>query len=177
MQKFNSKLKIRNLKFEIRNSKAFTLVELLVYMALLAIFIIVLTDILVSILDVRTESEATGAAEQDGRFIIARLSHDINQASTINIPTPTGSSGATLEIVIDGDNHTYTLSGNNLQLTNSLGTNNLNSSETGVVSLNFQRIGNALAKDTIRIDLTIESVTTRPSGPEVRTYQTTVGLR
>lgn len=160
-----------------RYLRGFTLVELLVYMALLAIFLIVLTDILVSILNVRTESEATSLVEQDGRFIIARLSHDINQASTINIPATTGGSGGTLEIVINSDNHTYSLSGNKLQLTNVLGTNNLNGSETKVTSLNFQRVGNATGKDTIRINMAIESTTVRPSGPESRIYQTTVGLR
>lgn len=159
-----------------KKQKGFTLVEIILYMALLSIFLIVLTDIFVSILDVRRESEATSAVEQDGRYILNRFMYDIPRASSVTTPASLGGSGSTLAIVIGGTNYTYSLSGGNLQLND--GTiNNLNSSGTSLSDISFQRIGNSGGKDTIKIQFTLTSVTTRPKGSEVRTFQTTVGRR
>ena len=168
-------LKIRSRIF---NSRGFTLVELLIYMALLAIFLLTLTDILVSILDVRSESEATSNVEQDGRFIVSRLSYDIGRASVVISP-PMGTIGDTLRITLDGAGNAYSVINGKLQVVNymTLETNNLNGSETSISSISFQRIGNVGGKDTIKIQFTIQSVTQRPSGPESRTFQTTAGLR
>ena len=157
-----------------------TLVELLLYMSLVSIFIVTLTDIFASILNVRTESEATSAVEVDGRFILARLNYDISRASTIITPSPIGATSPSLSMDIGGVTYTYSLSASNLQLVNNLDTNNINGSETIISALSFQRIANASipgTKDTIRVQLTLDSKTQRPSGPEVRTFTTTIGRR
>src|SRR3989344_9090196 len=67
-----------------------TLIELLLYMGLLALFLLVLTDIFVAITSVRTETETTSAVEQDGRFIISRLAYDVSRADSISIPPQLG---------------------------------------------------------------------------------------
>ena len=161
----------------LNDMRGFTLVELLVYMALLAVFLIVLTDIFVSILDVQSESQATSATEQDGRFILSRLAYDIPQATSIITPASLGQTENFLEIDVSGTTYRYDLASNNLQLDDGTGTNTLNSSETTVPSISFQRIGNAGGKDTIRIQFDIQSVAERPSGPETRSFTTTVGRR
>ena len=160
-----------------RKRPGVTLVELLIYMALVAIFLITLTDIFASILNVRTESEATSSVDEDSRFILARLNYDINRAQSITTPASLGNSTPNLVIVISGINYTYSLNTNNLELINNLGTNNLNSSETQVSGLSFQKIGNAGGKDTVKIQFTITSKTQRPAGPETKTFNTTVGRR
>src|SRR3989344_6072674 len=67
----------------LKTRKGFTLVEIILYMALLAVFLIVLTDIFVSILDIQTESEATSSVEQDSRALLARFNFDIANADSI----------------------------------------------------------------------------------------------
>ncbi len=169
-----SKLDAR--RYKLNAKKGFTLVELLLHMALLAILLITLTDIFVSILDVRLESDATSAVEQDGRLVLARLAYDINRADAIANPA-LGASSNSLGLTISGVSYTYAIVSSNLQLTNNLGTNNLNGSETTIPSITFQRIGNVGGKHTIKINFTINSQTQRNKGLETRTFNTTVGLR
>jgi len=161
--------------------RGFTLIEIIIYMALLSIFLLTLTDIFVSILDVQLESDATSAVEQDGRFILARMSYDIPRASDINIPPQIGQTRSNLIMTIAGvTTYEYKENGGNLQLINDFGTNNLNSSESTISNLSFQRIANSAVpgtKDTIKIQFTITSKTVRTSGPETRIFQTTVGRR
>lgn len=169
------------LKLKNTRNKGVTLIEMILYFGLLSIFLVVLTEIFASILEVRTESEATSAVEQDGRFLIARFAFDLKQASSISIPPNLGDSSNSLSVIIGGDNYTYTLSGGNFQLSNSFGINNLNSSETQIFAPSsgsiFTRIGNPVGKDTIRIQFTLRSLTQRKQGPEERTFQTTIGRR
>lgn len=157
--------------------KGFTLVEMLIYMGLMAGFLLVLTDVLVAILDVKTESAATSSVEQDGRYITARFAYDVAQATSISQPPSLGATGEILTMVVGGNTYTYSLSGTNLQLVNNLGTNNLNSSESKVSGLTFQRLGNIGGKDTIKVTYILTSSTTRIGGSETRTFTTTVGRR
>ncbi|MFA5933460.1 MAG: prepilin-type N-terminal cleavage/methylation domain-containing protein [Microgenomates group bacterium] len=160
-----------------KKQKGFTLVEMLIYMGLMAGFLLVLTDVLVAILDVKAESAATSSVQTDGRFITARLAYDVALATSISQPATLGASGGTLTMVVGGNTYTYSLNGTNLQLVNNLGTNNLNSSESQVSGLTFQRLGNTGGKDTIKVTYTLTSATTRVAGSEVRTFTTTVGRR
>ena len=172
------KFQISNFKFQIK--RGFTLIEIIIYMALLSIFLLTLTDIFVSILDVQLESDATSAVEQDGRFILSRMAYDIPRASSIDIPPQIGQTRSNLRMTIGGVTYEYAENGGNLQLTNNLGTSNLNGSETAVSNLSFQKIANSAVvgtKETIKINFTIESITQRTQGPEVRNFQTTVGRR
>ena len=168
-------------QLELRNSsKGFTLIEIIIYMALLSIFLLTLTDIFVSILDVQLESDATSAVEQDGRFILSRMAFDIPRATDISTPPQIGQTRSNLKMTIGVETYEYAESGGNLQLINDLGTNNLNSSESTISSPSFQRIANTAVpgtKDTIKIQFTITSKTVRTGGPETRIFQTTVGRR
>lgn len=160
-----------------KNQSGFTLVELLLVMALFAMLLTMITDMFTSVLDVRKESEANAAVSADGRYILSRLSYDIAHASSVTTPASLGASGATLAIVVNGVTQSYSLSGSSLQLTNSSGTNNLNSSETTVSAVNFQRIGNPSGKDTIRFSFTLTSVARQQQGQLTETFISTVGRR
>lgn len=160
-----------------KNNKGFTLVEMLIYMALLGIFLITLTDMFVAILNVKAESESTSAVEQDGRYILARLAYDVEKATAVTTPASLGGNGSTLVLTIDGTTHSYSINADNLQLVDNLGTYNLNSSESKISSINFHRLGNSGGKDTIKINFTIDSATQSNKGVESRTFNTTVGRR
>lgn len=155
----------------------FTIVEILIFFGLTSIFLTVITDLFVSIFDVKRESEATSAVEQDGRFILSRLIYDISRATAITTPTSMGATANSLVMTIGGTASTYAVSGGNLNLSNNLGVNRINSSETTISAITFQRIGNAVTNETVSINFTVASSTQRNSGSEVRSYQTTVGRR
>lgn len=153
--------------------------EMLLSMALLSIFIVVLLDIVVSVLNAQNVSEANSSITQDGRYIMSRIDYDVQRASSITTPAAIGGSGTTLAMVIGGVTYTYTLSGTNLQLNVGANTDNINSSETTIPSagFSFTRIGNPGGKDTIRMNYTVNSVNTTHSGAKSRTFTTTFGRR
>lgn len=160
-----------------QNRKSFTLIELLLYMAIFSILLVVITELFLTILDTQLSSQATSQVEQDESFLIEKFTYDLRRAQNVLIPAAIGISSDSLQITIDGVNYSYVLDNNDLKLTNGLGTNQLNSINTAVSNLNFLRLGNLSGKNTIKISFTIESKTKRGSIAEVRNYETTVGIR
>lgn len=169
------KQKLQKSKFQL--SKGVTLIELLLYMGILSIFLMVLTDLFVAILSSRTETEAVSAVEQDGRFIISRLAYDVHRAQAITIPATAGQTTTSLVVTIDGNTYTYALTNGELKLTDSLGTVNLTSSETTIPSISFQKIGNGQTSDTVVITFILNSVAQRSKGVESKVFKTTIGRR
>lgn len=163
--------------------KGYTLLELLIYMGIFSTVIVVLTNVFSQILDLQLESKSTSSVETDGGFILARLMYDLNQVqggSNLLIPASLGQTASTLQFVSNSVNYTYSLDGsNNLILTNNTsGTSDmLNSYDTQITSVSFQRLGNTGGRNSIQVVFTIASRTTRSSGPETRSYQTTVATR
>jgi type II secretory pathway pseudopilin PulG len=172
--------KILNFHFSTLKFCGLTLVELLIYMGLLMILVGILATVFGSIIDVQLESKATSSVDQDGRYIISRLIYDFQSASssTSAILSPlAGQQSSTLQMKINSINYTYSSSSGNLTLTNSNGTDNLNSSETSISNVSFQRIGTGTTNDTIKVNFTLTSKTQRVSGPETQSYQTTLAIQ
>ena len=169
---------ISNLKLKISNlSRGYTLVELLIFMGMLSILLVFLSQIFASIVDARLESESTSSVVQDGNFLLNRFMYDIARTSSVNLPNAVGVTDTTLNITIDGVNYVYALNAGNLELTVNSATSLLNSVNSSISNLTFQRIGNDDGKDTIQLGYTVTSKIQRPVGPESESYQTTVGLR
>jgi len=166
---------VKNL-LNIKN-QGFTLIELLLYMGLFSIFLVTLTQIFSSALELKLESEATSTVQQDSRYILERITYDINRADSITTPSSIGEQGTTLILVISGQTYTYQLNGNNLQLINPNGTFNLNGYNTTIQNLLFQRVGNTGGKNTIKITYTVNALTTENRGIESKTIDTAVGIR
>lgn len=146
--------------------KGFSIIEMILYAGLLVLFLGVLSNLFLSSLDIKTESEATSYLGQDARLVLSRLNYDIKRADSIVTPV-LGASSSTLILNIGGINYTYNLSGENVVLTNNLGSANLNGSETGVTNINFERVGNVGGKNSIKISFTMDG----------KDYSTTVGTR
>ena len=161
----------------IQSKKGFTIVELLIYMAILSVLLVMLTDVFSSIVNVRIESEATSAVEQDGDYILSRFMYDIPRATSITAPS-LGSTASTLEIVINSVTNTYSLSGGDLQINNSNGADQLNGLHTTVSNLSFKQVGKVGGTNSIQITYTITSKAIQNTGDaSTKNYQTTIGLR
>lgn len=158
--------------------KGFTLIELVLYMGLMTILLSMMTSVFTTITDVQVESNATSSVDQDGRYILAKLLYDF-QSSTpviINTPATPGTSSTSMSLTLNNDvtNAVYSVNGsNNLILTNSLGTNQLNSADTSVASFSARRIGNLSTSDTVEISFTVRSRTQQRSGFETKTFTST----
>jgi hypothetical protein len=168
--------KILNLK---KLQKGATIVELLLYMAILTVLLTILTNIFVSALDVQSESNATSSVEEDGNYILARLAYDIHRAQSIVAPATNGATLNNFKINIGGISYTYSVDGNNnLNIANNSGTNSLNNYGSAISNFSALRLGNSNGvEDSLKINFTITSRTKKVSGFETRNYETNLSLR
>lgn len=153
--------------------RGFTLIEILIYMGIIAAFLAVLTEVFLSVLDVQVESQATSNVQIDGRFLLARLIYDIHRASAITAPSSAGASSPSLTLTIAGVSSVYSLGGGRVQLTRNSISSPLTSVNTQITNLNFTRLGNPspTAKHTLTINFTVTD------GRQSKDYQVSVGLR
>jgi type II secretory pathway pseudopilin PulG len=158
-------------------TSGFTLLETIIYVSILCLFIMILTQTFTTILDAQLESQATSSVEEDGNYILTRLNYDIRRAENVTIPANLGDQNTSLQMTVGGINYTYNLNNGNLLLTDNSGTNQLNSSETTISNLKFTKLGNIGGKSSIQITITVSSVTLVGTNREIRNYQTTAGLR
>jgi type II secretory pathway pseudopilin PulG len=175
IQLFISRLNL--VSFPKSSARGFSLVELIVYFGIFSILLLVLTNIFSTSISTQLESESLTSVEQDSRFLLLRLSNDIEKASSIVIPASAGNTSTTLQIVVNSQNYTYQVISGNLTLTTNSGTFNLNNYNTTISDFLVTRIGNINGKNDIKISFTITSKVRQNSGYESKTFNTTIGTR
>ncbi len=167
-------------------SPGVTIIELLVYMGLLSIFMVVLVDVFVTILNAKLNTESTSALDADSRYILSRLSYDVARADTMGTPASLGGSGGTLSVTTSGITYSYSLDGSgNINLNNGSTNMKLNGNDTSLTNLTFTKIGNAdtvcapqNCKPTVKVSFTIQSnIVLQGNRQESQTVETTLGLR
>lgn len=151
----------------------FTVMELILYMGLLMILLVILSQLFTASIESQLSSQTFSYVQQDGRFVLNRLIYDIQNASSVTTPAALGQQSATLVIVVNGVTYTYSLTGPNL-LVNGIRLNGFN---TSVSNITFQRLGNSGGKPTVKLGFTMTSLTTENGVAEIKNYQTTVGLK
>src|SRR3989344_3800829 len=142
----------------------FTVVELLIFMGILASFLGILTQIFHSTIDVELESTSTSHVNLGAEYLITRMGYDIRRASSITTPSSAGATTSSLVIVIGGDTHTYSVDTGHLILTNSSGSDFLTGTGTTVSDFTVTRLGPSIGKSSLRVSFTLTSVTTTTSG-------------
>jgi|SRR6185369_3263203 len=160
------------------NNSGFTLIELVLSMGILMILIGILTTVFGQILDVQINSKSVSTVDQNGRYILARLMHDMQSASSIASPSAVGQSSNTLKILVNSIDYTYSVSSSgNFVLVNNNGTDALNTNAASISGVTFTRLGNGSTSDTVRVGFTVTSRAQRAQGSETKNFQTTLGLQ
>jgi type II secretory pathway pseudopilin PulG len=172
----NFKFLISNFKLKARNQRGATIVELLLYMGILAMFLTILTQTFSASVNAQLESQNTSSVEQDGRYIMLRFIYDITRATSITTPAAPGNQGNTLQLTIGGTTYIYSLSGTNLQI-NDGSVTQLNSPDTSISALTFKRLGKVGGRNSITVSYTVTGNTIQNGGPQIKTFSTTVSLR
>jgi prepilin-type N-terminal cleavage/methylation domain-containing protein len=153
--------------------KGFTIVELLISLAIMSVLITILAQLFASILSLRQKSETVSAIAQDSRYILLRLSYDLARSDSIVSPAA-GASGSTLSLMIGGTSYIYSESGGVLSLSVGGGSPSiLNSPSTTLSNFNFtgnQAIGgNASIGLSFTIDPTSQQINGAPVSRQVST--------
>lgn len=169
----------------LKNKRGFSLLELLIYMAILAGFLAVIANLFFIISANSAKEEARAEVWQNLRFAIQQITTDLHSsAAAITVNTPAGGDGScnrnnimdngetgvdcggggcaacggnTLNFTISGATTDFTVASGVLQRTQSAVTQNITTNKVTVSATNpiFTRIDNAGAKPTIQIVLTI----------------------
>lgn len=159
-------------------NRGFTLIELLIYSGMLSILLGVFTTLFGAIIDAQLDSNATASVQQDGQYILAKLSNDISSAQSVSLPTALGDQTSSLTLSKNSTTYTYSLNGNgNLIITTGLVPNMLNGFNTAISNLQFTRRGNTGGKNSISFTYTVTGRTIRNAGPETAVYSSTASLR
>lgn len=164
-------------------SAGFTLVEALLALALTSVMLFILTDMMVTLVTVQTESESASSITQDGRYLLNKFRYDIQAADSISTPGSLGSTTTSLVAVIGGESYTYQINANNNLVRNpasppgNIDENRLNGSGTSVSNITFQRLGSSGGTATIKLSFTLVSTTAEPGVTSEQTFNTTIGMR
>lgn len=81
------------------DKKAFTLLEIILYIGLLTLFLAIAGGIAINIIFNKTKLSVTQEISQNGRFAMEKIYNSIINADGINIPT-LGQSGAVLSLTV-----------------------------------------------------------------------------
>jgi hypothetical protein len=168
------------MKFFINSQKhsraGYTLVELIIYFALVSLLFIQLTSLFLAVLDTKKDIHAVSGVERDGQFIYSRLVYDITRAQQIIEPAALGATSTRLRLSIDGVEYTYEVVNSNLTLTRNGQSIPLHT-KTVASELSAIRLGNVGGKHTVQLKFRITSPIIENRGQETQLYQTAVGIR
>lgn len=167
-----------------KTTKGFTIIEIILYMGLLAILITIMSSIFISILGVKLETQTNNAVQQDGKYILARLTYDIHRADKIISPA-LGATQTSFQLQITENSvtkvYSYSLNGDILNLSDGITTDRLNSPGTKLSLFNVVRLGNSATnpsdKDTLNLNFDVQSIGQTSSGPQIMEFHTTVSPR
>lgn len=162
----------------------FSLIELILYMGLTSVLIGLMSQVFLATLNVRVESVNTSGVQQDGRFIMTRLGHDIRRSEAILSPgLGVASSSMTLVMNEGGASQIYRYEWDGQHLTISTPTDSvqLNSNRSVIADFSVTRIGNSAfmedGKDTLSIMLGLEGNSDLETGQQSLRMDTTVSQR
>lgn len=157
-------------------NKAFTLIELLIYIAIISSILVLMTGFFWNIVWGNIKENSYQEVQQNGRFALTKIIQETKKATGINTPTP-GSSGNYLSLAMANPNLNPTildLSAGKLRITrNGSPPIELTTDRVIVTNLQFTNLSYAGTPGTIRIEMTINH-----SNPgNLMEYQASINLK
>ena len=141
--------------------KGFTLIETLLYIALLGIIIGGSIIASYSLMGVAARARTASNIEDEGNFLMAKLDWALNQTKSINQPGPNTSGQELYLITLDDNRLIFSVdSGKKLNLqTNNSPALPLNNNETQITNVNFIRQTATGQTDSITINFSLKMLT------------------
>lgn len=144
-----------------KNHKGFTLVEIIIYIALSSFLLLAMTSFFQTSLSARTKSETIAELEQQAMQIMNRLVYVIENAEAINSPS-IGNSASSLSLAMSNASinpTVFSLSNKNISMTEGVSAPlNLNNDLLEVDNLKFTNLSYAATAGIIRIEFTLSYV-------------------
>ena len=163
----------------IKKNKAFTLFELLIYVAVLSVIVVIISNTFISLSKGRGQSQARSEVNNALRFSSELLRQDIKSASSISVPVSGGSSSS-ITLIRDGVTIIYDVSGGALRRqVGAASPSNITNNFISVSTPTFTRIentNNIFSKTdvSIKVNMTFNYNSTSPDWSYSTSLQTTI---
>ena len=118
-------------------TKGFTLIEMLVYLALFGILISGAVITAYSIFESGNRNSAQIMVQEEGNFLIAKINWALSSISTISSPTPSSSSSKLSVVMVDSTTIDIEQSSGDITMTRDGTTQTLNNSNVSISDLLF----------------------------------------
>ena len=145
--------------------KGFTLIELIIYIGIVAAVLLVAFNFTWEVIYGNVKSQAIREVQQNARFAMEKIAITTEEALTINSPTPGNSANfLSLEMADPNLNPTiFDVSNNKLRITQGITSYyELTNNRVKVTALQFTNLSYAETPGTIRVEMTIDHV--NPAG-------------
>lgn len=163
-----------------QSEKGTTLIELLLYIGLISLLLTVAVNLFLDLGEFNLAATSQQNINNEANLIVARLTYDIHQATSISSPANLGDSSSVLIFNAGTDTHTYSLTSGNLQYQSTSSATqsaSVNSNRVSVTALSFSRVGNPNGKPTIEVNFTLQNSQPTKQGSLSGTFDTVVGQR
>lgn len=173
-----------NIQFGIRQS-GFTMIELLIYLALIGVVSIFLGSAFVSLSRSEAQVEVKNDVQSNVRFALRKIEQDLHAATAIATPASAGNSGSVLDMTVGGTEVSYCVAGGQLRRSSGGACSGsspiVTTASVSVSSVTFTRAANTngvLSKTYTSIGVTISANYNSTSSDRQYTYskQTTILL-
>lgn len=144
-----------------RKRKGFTLVEILLYVAVAGSIVFSITILFLTTLDSKTHNRTIAEVEQEGIQVMQNITQTIRNASFISSPSQgTSAAAVSLSVPDSSKNPTiFDVSGNTIRVKRGAATAvNLTSSNVIVSGINFSNLTQTGTNGTIRIQFTLTHI-------------------
>lgn len=143
----------------LKNNHAFTLIELLIFIAVFVIVVSIFFTVLVSISGVQVKSLASNQVNQESQFVLSTIQRYVESASLIELPPNSTSTTLKLRMADNSSDPIYIYLSSGViyfKKTDSGEPQSLTSSKVKVTTLNFVKKSNPGAKDSVNVYLVME---------------------
>lgn len=139
---------------QFQSQKGYSLIELIIYIAIFAMLSVVLTRSLVTIIRTYASAQSYRTLQTNGELVMERLSRELRDATTISSSTYNTSPGAIALSGIDASNNVHTasfdVSGGAIRLDG----NNLTTTDVTVTSFILRRMTTTLGS-LVKVEITL----------------------
>lgn len=105
-----------------RNSQGFTLLETIIYIALTAVFLTSIVTAAYPFISGAERLSSNVVVDSEVAFILRKISWMLNAGGPVTIPNSVSGPGSTLTVTVGASNITLTLSGDQLMISEGVGT-------------------------------------------------------
>jgi prepilin-type N-terminal cleavage/methylation domain-containing protein len=165
---------IQDLKF--MQNRGFTLIELLLYIAIISLVLVSVTGFFWNVVSGNIKENSYQEVQQNGRFVMTKITQEIKKAIGINSPT-LGSSANSLSLIMSDSNlnpTVFDVSGGKLRITQGASVPiELTTDQVVVSNLQFTNLSYLNTPGTLRVEMALENL--NPSGKNE--YRASIDLK